>query len=71
VSQRNGDKARFGRERQRKLLLRERTRESRKALETKTGSTPSVESPGKTTKPSGRLTVESIDGRSVDRAPST
>jgi hypothetical protein len=35
MSERNGDKARFGRERQRKLLRRKRTRELRKALETR------------------------------------
>jgi hypothetical protein len=35
VSARNGDKARFGRERRRKILRRKRTRELRKALETK------------------------------------
>jgi hypothetical protein len=34
VSQRNGDKARFGRERQRKLLRRKRARELREALRT-------------------------------------
>jgi len=33
VSVKNGDKARFGRDRQRKLLRRKRTRELRKALE--------------------------------------
>jgi hypothetical protein len=33
VSERNGDKARFGRERRRKILRRKRTRELRKALE--------------------------------------
>jgi hypothetical protein len=33
MSERNGDKARFGRERQRKLLRRKRTRILRKALE--------------------------------------
>jgi len=31
VSERNGDKARFGRERRRKILRRKRTRELRKA----------------------------------------
>jgi len=35
VSERNGDKARFGRERRRKILRRKRTRELRKTLETK------------------------------------
>jgi hypothetical protein len=35
VSERNGDKARFGRERRRKTLLRKRARELRKALEAK------------------------------------
>jgi hypothetical protein len=33
VSERNGDKARFGRERKRKTLQRKRIRELRKALE--------------------------------------
>jgi hypothetical protein len=33
VSKRSGDKARFGRERQRKILRRKRTRELREALE--------------------------------------
>jgi hypothetical protein len=35
MSKRNGDKARFGRERQRKILLRKNTREVRRALEAK------------------------------------
>jgi len=39
VSQRNGDKARFGRERRRKILRRKRTRELRKALEMKQQAT--------------------------------
>lgn len=34
MSQRNGDKARFGRNRQRKILRRKQARESRKTLET-------------------------------------
>lgn len=33
MSERNGDKARFGRERKRKILERKRIRELRKALE--------------------------------------
>jgi hypothetical protein len=33
MSQRNGDKARFGREQQRKIRLRQNTREVRMALE--------------------------------------
>ena len=33
MSERNGDKARFGRERKRKILLRKRIREFRKQLE--------------------------------------
>jgi hypothetical protein len=39
VSERNGDKARFGRERRRKILRRKRTRELRKALEMKQQAT--------------------------------
>jgi hypothetical protein len=35
VSERNGDKARFGRLRKHKILLRKRTREFRKKLENK------------------------------------
>jgi len=35
MSKRNGDKARFGREQQRKILLRKNTREVRMALEAK------------------------------------
>jgi hypothetical protein len=35
MSARNGDKARFGRERQRKLLRRKRARGLRKAMETR------------------------------------
>jgi hypothetical protein len=35
VSQRNGDKARFGRERKRNILFRKRIREFRKKLEDK------------------------------------
>jgi len=35
MSERNGDKARFGRERRRKILRRKLTRELRRALETK------------------------------------
>ena len=33
MSERNGDRARFGRERQRKILRRQRIRELRKALD--------------------------------------
>jgi hypothetical protein len=36
MSQRNGDKARFGRERKRKILNRKRVRELRLALDNKT-----------------------------------
>lgn len=36
MSERNGDKARFGRLRKRKILERKRIRELRKALESKT-----------------------------------
>jgi hypothetical protein len=39
VSKRNGDKARFGRERRRKILRRKRTRELRKSLEMKQEAT--------------------------------
>jgi len=39
VSERNGDKARFGRGRSRKILRRKRTRELRKALEMKQQAT--------------------------------
>ena len=35
MSERNGDKAKFGRDRRRKILRRKRTRELRKALEMK------------------------------------
>jgi predicted ribosome-associated RNA-binding protein Tma20 len=35
MSERNGDKARFGRERRQRILRQKQTRESRKALETK------------------------------------
>lgn len=35
MSRRNGDKARFGRERQRKALQRKKSREVRKALQAK------------------------------------
>ncbi len=34
MSERNGDKARFGRERLRKMLRQKQTRESQKALDT-------------------------------------
>ena len=44
VSERNGDKARFGRERRRKILRRKLTREVRKALETKQTSPTNAES---------------------------
>jgi len=44
VSERNGDKARFGRERKRKILERKRIRELRKALENKAPRTEVVES---------------------------
>ena len=37
MSERNGDKARFGRERQRKLLRRKRVRELRKGLKQEGG----------------------------------
>jgi len=40
MSERNGDKARFGRERRQKILRRKQTRESRKALETKNQARP-------------------------------
>jgi hypothetical protein len=42
MSQRNGDKARFGRERQRKIRLRKNTREVRVALEAKAPSAASL-----------------------------
>jgi hypothetical protein len=35
MSERNGDKARFGRERRQKILRRKQARDPRKALETK------------------------------------
>jgi len=38
MSERNGDKARFGRERQRKLLRRKRVRELRKGLKQEGGA---------------------------------
>ena len=44
MSERNGDKARFGRERKRKILERKRIRELRKALENKAPRTEVVES---------------------------
>ncbi len=47
VSERNGDKARFGRERRGKILRRKRTEELRKALETKQPSATSTGSPGR------------------------
>jgi hypothetical protein len=40
MSERNGDKARFGRERRAKILRRKRTREFRKALEMQRQATP-------------------------------
>lgn len=43
MSARNGDKARFGRLRKRKLLLRRRLREIRAAMENKTAKTAVVE----------------------------
>lgn len=43
MSARNGDKARFGRLRKRKLLLRRRLREIRAAMENKTVKTAVVE----------------------------
>ncbi len=52
MSERNGDKARFGRERRRKILRRKLTRELRKALETKQPSGTSAGSEGEPT--SGR-----------------
>ena len=39
MSVRNGDKARFGRLRKQKILLRKRIREMREAVENKTGTT--------------------------------
>ena len=42
MSERNGDKARFGRERRRKILRRKLTREVRKALETQRASATST-----------------------------
>jgi len=39
VSERNGDKAKFGRDRRRKILRRKRTRELRRALEMKQQAT--------------------------------
>ncbi len=47
MSERNGDKARFGRLRKRKILERKRTRELRKALETKQPSATNAGSPGR------------------------
>jgi hypothetical protein len=47
MSKRNGDKARFDRERKKKLLQRERSRELRKALSNQTAGAASAESPGK------------------------
>lgn len=38
MSERNGDKARFSRERERKILRRQRVRELRRALGLKTGT---------------------------------
>jgi hypothetical protein len=40
MSERNGDKARFGRERRAKILRRKRTREFRKELEIRQQATP-------------------------------
>jgi hypothetical protein len=47
MSERNGDKARFGRERKRKILDRKRIREFRAALEHDTPPTTTSVSPGK------------------------
>jgi len=47
MSERNGDKARFGRLRKQKVLLRKRVRELRKALETKGGMALSPRAPEK------------------------
>lgn len=46
MSERNGDKARFGRQRKRKILDRRRMREGRQALQNKTPKTISAESSG-------------------------
>jgi hypothetical protein len=45
MSERNGDKARFGREHRQKILRRKQTRESRKALDIKQQARP-VLAPG-------------------------
>ena len=42
MSERSGDKARFGRERRAKILRRKRTREFRKALEIRQQATPAA-----------------------------
>jgi hypothetical protein len=43
MSERNGDKARFGRERKKKILLRKRIRELRKALKNKAAELTPIE----------------------------
>jgi len=47
MSKRNGDKARFDRERKKKMLRRKRNQELRKALESNTTGTTSAEPQGK------------------------
>jgi hypothetical protein len=47
MSKRNGDKARFDRERKKKILRRKRNRELRQALESNSTGTRSAESRGK------------------------
>lgn len=47
MSETNGDKARFGRERKRKILNRKRAREFRQALENKTPKESSAAPAGK------------------------
>lgn len=46
MSERNGDKARFGRQRKRKILDRKRMRDVRQALQNKTAKITSAESSG-------------------------
>jgi hypothetical protein len=58
VSERNGDKARFGRLRKRKILLRKRIREFRKKLENNVAR-PTLAAPELVSITS--LTLESID----------
>ena len=45
MSERNGDKAKFGRKRRAKVLQRERTREFRKALEIRQQAPPAQVNP--------------------------